>query len=86
MTNQEKELAAHLLKVAADKFAGYICNDINLEELIPDVEDRRQLVKEFYEWNGDPKEFNPESNYEYFYDFLLMDFMAAKLKKESKEN
>jgi hypothetical protein len=44
------------------------------------LKERRQLVKEYHEWNGDPEEFRPEDKYEYFTDFALMQYLAAKLK------
>ena len=81
MNKLEKKLAALLLEIAAEEFCNHGCNDFELKRFVPDLKQRRQLVKEYHEWNGDPEEYDPEAKYEYFPDFALMSYLADKLIK-----
>jgi hypothetical protein len=78
MTRNEKNLAAILLKIARYEFSNHICNDV--EDSVYDewtIEERKQFVKEFYEWNGDPENYN--ENFLYIGYDSLMGFLAYKL-------
>ena len=86
MNKLDKRLTIHFLKMAADEFSNHGCNDFPLKTFIPDLEERHQLVKEYFEWNKSPQEYNPELSYDYFPDYALMDFMAYKLGLEKTEN
>lgn len=79
--NQKKVMVA-LMEMAAVSFSNHGCNDFYLKDLIPDVEERRKMVREFHAFNGDPSEFLEGGTYEMFSDYALMDFFAAKLKLE----
>ena len=72
----EAELAADLLQKAADHFGDRVCNDYNLSEVVPIVQKRRELMKKFHEWNGDPENFDPNSEYVWVSDFMMMAYMA----------
>lgn len=72
-------LGSHLLRMAADEFGNHGCNDFKLIDLVPDVEERRALVKAYHEWNGDPHEYNAERTYTYFEDFALMAFLSHQM-------
>ncbi|HEY9657148.1 MAG TPA: hypothetical protein V6C65_01695, partial [Allocoleopsis sp.] len=56
--------------------------DFNLAEVLPDVEDRRALMREFHELNGDPHEFDPSNEYPYWFNWLAMWFCAKRLKHD----
>lgn len=73
----EAELAADLLQKAADRFGDGVCNDYNLAEVIPVVQKRRELMKKFHEWNGDPENFDPNNEYVWVSDFMMMAYMAS---------
>ena len=82
MNKIEKKLTITLLRRAAEEFATHTCNDFDLDEVMPDVEDRRNFMKEFHEWNGDPESFDPKGTYEVVPNWLLMDIFANKLEQE----
>lgn len=46
-------------------------NDFDLEKFVPDIAQRRALMKQFHELNGDPENFDPMKGYEIIYDFAL---------------
>lgn len=79
MTNREKILAANLLELAANEFSNHGCNDVD-ESVFKDwtIEERREFVKGFYKYNGDPE--NYDENYLHLGDSILMDYLANKLK------
>lgn len=72
-------VAAELLLVAGDRFAQHTCNDFSLAVIIPDLEERRALVREYHEWNGDPEELDPNGTYEFHNDAALMHFLGQWL-------
>lgn len=80
MTKEEMLLAANLLDIAGDEFANHGCNDFHLAGFIPDAAARRKLVAEYEEWNSQGADFDPEDDYIYFSDFVLMHWMAKKLR------
>lgn len=45
---------------------------------VPNVEHRRQIMKEYHEWNGDIGAFNPLDTYEWEHAFMLAAFYAQK--------
>ncbi len=81
LTSDEKKLAAHLLEMASETYARHGCNDFNLSKVIPDRDKRRKLIKEYHDYNGDPDEFIDAGNFEWFFDFALMSYMAEKVKR-----
>lgn len=86
MTNTEKKLIAALLDLASEKFSNHGCNDFDLAEIVPDVEERRAIAREYYEHNNEPEEFNPDNKYESFEDWILMDHFAGKLRGEAESD
>jgi hypothetical protein len=81
MNQKEKQLAKHFLKLAAEEFGNHGCNDVS--ESVWDgwsVEERQKFVKEYYEYNGDPEEYNPK--YLHIPDYAIMSFLAFKLTKD----
>lgn len=78
MTQKEKELTAKMLELASNEFSNHGCNDV--EDSVYEgwtLEERRQFVKEFHEWNGDPEEYN--ENFLHLGDSTLMSFLGYKL-------
>jgi hypothetical protein len=51
------------------------CNDFELSEVVPDVEERRALMKKFHEINGDPESFEEDlrcgATFDFVSDFCL---------------
>ncbi len=83
MTDKEKILASKMLKLASNEFGNHSCNDVK-DSLYDEwtTEERKQFVKEYHEWNGDPEEYN--ENFLHLPDFAIMNFLADKLAKKSK--
>lgn len=80
MNKKEKQLAAHLLREASYVFGNRICNDV--DEKVWDgwtKKERQQFVKEYYEYNGDPQEYDP--NHLELPDWVIMNFLAYKMRK-----
>lgn len=83
MTDKEKILASEMLKLASNEFGNHSCNDV--EDSVYDgwtTEERKQFVKEYHKWNGDPEEY--DENFLHLQDFAIMNFLADKLAKKSK--
>ncbi len=79
MTTKEKQLASDMLELASEQFSNHGCNDVEPE--IYDgwsLEERRQFIKEYREWNGDP---NDDTGLMHVPDWAIMKFMAYKLSK-----
>lgn len=86
MNKKERLLAAHLLEMASDQFCNHGCNDLNLKKLGWTTEERRNLMQRMHESNGDPEEFDPSYDYEYFTDHWVMSFLADKLEEEANKD
>lgn len=85
MNKKEKLLTVHLLELASNQFSNNVCNDLDMEALGWDVEERRDLMKKMYEDNGDPEEYDPYSEYKYNMDWWVMSYLASQLKKETED-
>lgn len=92
MTTKEQKMAAWMLDRAADTFSNHGCNDLDqgfiLEAGLTD-EEKVQFVREYAKWNGDPDMYGGEDeitaeNFDYMPDWLVMRFLAAKLKGDVK--
>jgi len=81
MNDKEKKLAAYCLKEASYEYGQHGCNDV--DERVWDgwtKEERQQFVKDFYEHNGDPENYNP--NFLHLPDYCIMGFLAHKILNE----
>jgi|WetSurMetagenome_2_1015567.scaffolds.fasta_scaffold932293_1 hypothetical protein len=79
---KELELASKMIELASDEFSNHGCNDV--EESMYEgwtLEDRKEFVKEFHKWNGDPEEY--DENFLELGDSTIMQFLAHKLLKEA---
>lgn len=83
MTPELQRVAAKLLSIASDDFARHRCNDFDLAEVMPDIDDRRMLMRDYHLWNGDNSEIDHSAHdYRIVPDFVLMRMLALKLSGE----
>lgn len=59
LSEAEKKVFLEVVEIASDLMARRICVDYDLSPHIPLREDRAALVKQAYERNGDPENFDP---------------------------
>ncbi len=74
----EKILAARFLREVAEHYGNHGCNDV--DEIVWQswsIDERKEFVKEYHEWNGDPEEY--DSDWLHLPDHAIMDFLAHKL-------
>ena len=53
-------LLVALLRRIADYFGRRIHDDIDLAALVPSLEGRREMMRLYHEWNGDPEAFSED--------------------------
>lgn len=72
-----------LLKMAADHFGKHIYEDIDFAPLVPDVEQRRAIMRRYHAWNGDPEVFEedeaPGREYPFWTYSSALDYFAHRL-------
>lgn len=73
------DFIAVLLEDKAERLSVNCCNDFELDQMIPDIDERTKFVKEYHVWNGDPDEFDPK--FLELPDFAIARFMADRLRK-----
>ena len=83
MKLHERELAASMLEIAAEKFSNHGCNDVE-ESLFGGwtLEQRQEFARQYHEWNGDPEEYDPK--YFHLPDWAIMSFLADRLRYETQ--
>jgi hypothetical protein len=79
MSPAERRLAAELLRVAAESFSNHGCNEFDLAAVVPDVEERRAIMRRYEERNSGGQDFDPELDYRIGHDWILMHAMANRL-------
>lgn len=83
MNALERNLAAEMLQLARQYFGNHGCNDVSDKVWEGwSIEQRRQFVKEYHQYNGDPEEYDP--NFLHLPDYAIMGFLAYKLKDDTK--
>jgi hypothetical protein len=81
MTTNEKQLAAKMLELASDEFSNHSCNDVPKSFWNGwTTEQRKVFVKEFYEHNGDPENYDEDNLH--LPDSAIMSFLAYKLSTD----
>jgi len=82
MNKKEIDLLCHFLELVSDEFGNHGCNDVE-EEVWNNwsLEERKEFVKEYHNWNGDPKEYNEK--YLHISDFAIISFLKSKLQSLS---
>lgn len=80
MTRTELDLAARLLDMAADKYAGHVCNDFVMDASA----EHHAILVAMHEADDDPdKGSPPEPGDRYTQDWLLMMYLAGRLREEA---
>jgi hypothetical protein len=83
LKESHKKILLELVDQAADKMGNACCTDFPLSDFIPDVEERRALVKAMHEANGDPEEYDPTLTYEIFQgNWWLLGFLTDRALEE----
>jgi hypothetical protein len=88
LSDLERQLAAHLLSMAADKFGNHGCSDFDLKEVGFTEKQARELVVEYHHFNGDPEELQDmvehgENWLTNMGDWCLMSWMAHRLDPDN---
>lgn len=84
MKVEKLKFAAALLEMASEEFSNHGCNDLDLRPYFPDLWERRTLMAQYHEENGDPEEYDP-SKCTFTHDAAMMSFMAEFLRELAKE-
>ncbi len=84
MTKNEKKLAAVLLGLASDEFRNHGCNDFSIANHVQGMtsDEMTALDLAAHAQNGDPEEHDPDADHNFQTDFVLMDYLAAKLMED----
>jgi hypothetical protein len=83
----EKRIAAILLERAANLLDNRSCNDFDLKEAELTKEEMRELVINYFKWNGSAHEAEEVSDKQLRYalgDSSLMSFLADRLREVRK--
>jgi hypothetical protein len=84
MTPNFKKVALELIEDLSDKQSSAGCNDFNLAEFVPDLEERKALMKKFYQLNGSPEDYEDDlkngSEFKYCQDFMLTTLLKDWVK------
>lgn len=84
MTKGEWGIFFKICEQAKNDMSNSGCNDFNLKEHIPDLDDRKRLVKAMHEWNGDPDVYEEDVHagrrFEWTSDFFIFHYLCDKLK------
>ena len=81
MTDQELLLAAEMLKLAADRFSSFGCNDLD-SDAIKLIVNKDHLCRSIREWNGeDCPEIVEDIN-----DYTLMKYLADRAIEYVRDN
>jgi len=75
LTEAEKRALAAILEYADDRMSAAGCNDFNLAEVMPHVEERRAIMRTVHEVNGDPEEFDANAEYKVVMDFQVLAYL-----------
>jgi hypothetical protein len=84
LNKHKKALVAVLLEAASDEFANHGCNDYEFEN----TDENWKLICDMEDWNGtkpaDRRERPNPGKKIMTYDWYVMSYLAACLKKESE--
>ena len=86
LPDAEARLLIELLELASDSFSNHGCNDFDLTKSVPDLEDRRALMKRYNDYNGSLEDFEYDeehgSQYELDNDSALMSYLARRIEEQ----
>lgn len=75
-----KKVIARLLEIACEQFSNHVCENFDLEGILPDVESRRELAK-LITIRNDPEDYDSDGNYNTMQESQLMLFFASILNE-----
>lgn len=75
-----RNLAAHFLAELSDRYGTDGCNDFDLDEFVPDLDERRALMFEAEKANGTPQDFHPNEDYRCVPNFVICDLVARLIR------
>jgi hypothetical protein len=86
LSDTEAKVLVALLELASDQFSNHGCNDFELAKCIPDLEERRKLMKSYNDYNGSPEDFEYDdehgSKFEIESDAGLMGYLMDRVKEQ----
>ncbi len=89
LTTTQAKVLVELLQIASDQLGYNACNDFELHEIIPDVKERREMMRDYHEYNGSTEGFLHDDacgdQFEHAYDYALMSYFADKIEGQLKE-
>ena len=88
LTEPEAKLIVELLYLASDQFSNHGCNDFDLSKSVPELGDRRELMRRYNESNGSPEDFEYDdehgSEFKDISDAALMSYLADRVKEQTR--
>ena len=75
-----KKVVLALLEDYSNKLSNSSCNDFELDKHVPDVAERRELMKKFYKLNGSPEDFDPNGQYDTVMDYMMLALFEEYVK------
>ncbi len=82
LNTKEDLIAQQFLKEHADYLGRQCCNDCNFPETWTVIE-KQEFLKEFYVWNGDPENYDPQRLN--INDFSVARFLSHKMTNNNNE-
>ena len=86
LPDAEARLLIELLELASDNFSNHGCNDFSLLKSVPDLEDRRKLMKSYNDYNGSPEDFEDDEargcQYKFDNDSALMSYLSTRIEEQ----
>jgi hypothetical protein len=79
VTQAEKRALAALFDDLDHHQGAAGCNDFRLAEVMPDVNERRALMRAVEVFNNTPDDFDPSAAYEVVPDFCVLSYFRHKL-------
>jgi hypothetical protein len=83
MTKLEKELACLCLRMASDQFSNHGCNDFPMDNT-DEIWDLHEKIDDWAETEPEDRSTRPAGNKIYFYDWLLMNYLADMIEAEAE--
>jgi len=86
LTDAEARLLIELLDLASDSFSNHGCNDFDLTKSVPDLEDRRALMKSYNDYNGSPEDLEDNeahgSQHGLHMDSAIMGYLSHRIEEQ----
>lgn len=89
LTDTQAKLLVELLELSSDQFSNHGCNDFDLTKSIPELADRRELMRTYNEHNGSPEDFEYDdehgSEFKDASDAAMMGYLADRVKEQLEQ-